>query len=30
MYSRTCYRQTYSPAPAVRVPRWLRAMWAWF
>ncbi len=30
MHSRTSYRQTYSPAPVVHVPRWLRALWAWF
>ncbi len=24
------YRQTYCPAPAARVPKWLRALWCWF
>lgn len=25
------YRQTYrpAPAPAVRVPRWMRSLWSW-
>jgi len=27
---RHAYRQTYCPAPAARVPKWLRALWCWF
>jgi hypothetical protein len=23
------YRQTYQPSPAVKLPRWLRGLWAW-
>jgi len=26
----SAYRQTYQPAPALRIPRWLRNLWYWF
>lgn len=26
----SAYRQTYSPAPALRLPKWLLSLWYWF
>jgi hypothetical protein len=30
MHQPSAYRQTYQPAPALRLPRWLLSVWYWF
>lgn len=30
MHQPSAYRQTYQPAPTLRLPRWLLSLWYWF